>query len=190
VGSSHDPDEATLLAEYAPIALWVASKYSSRQSLAAEWADVHADASIGVLDAIRRFDPARGATRRAYVFIRARGAAIDGIRQRRYTLPRVAGADRQQPVSLDMLRAAIDDGGDGWDPPAIEHGYAEVDAAVTVPYLLAVLSRRRRFVIEAYYLAGRSMADIGAELGVTESRVCQIHAQALRQMRAMSASAE
>jgi RNA polymerase sigma factor (sigma-70 family) len=183
-----DDDEAALFASYAYAAYWVAGKYSNRQSLAAEWDDVHADASIGVLDAIRHFDHSRSAVAlKAYVFIRARGAAIDGIRQRRYTLPRVARGDRQAPLSLDMLRDDIDAGGDGWDLGTTERGYAGVDAAVTIPYLLAVLSRRSRFVIEAYYLADRSLADIARELGVTESRVCQIHTQALRQMRAMFA---
>jgi len=186
VGSSHDPDEAALFDKYAPIARWVAHKYAGGWSLATEWADVYADASIGVLNAIRHFDPARSLTQRAYVFIRARGAAIDGIRQRGYKSRKDVDT-RHVPLSLDMLRNDVDDGGDGLDLGTIEHGYDEVDAAVTVPLLLVHLSRRRRFVIEAYYLAGRSMADIGAELGVTESRVCQIHVQALRQMRAILA---
>jgi RNA polymerase sigma factor FliA len=187
VDSSGD-DEAALFAQYAPIALWVAGKYSSRQALAAEWDDVHADASLGVLDAIRRFDHSRSAIAlKAYVFIRARGAAIDGIRQRRYTLPRVAGGDRQAPLSLDGLHADIAEGGNGWELGVTERGYAEVDAAETVPLLLIQLSRRRRFVIEAHYLAGRSLANIAQELGVTESRVSQIHTLALRQMRAMLA---
>ena len=183
MGSSSDPDEAALFDRYVHVAKWVAHQYANGWSLAAEWADVYADASIGVLNAIRHFDPARSLTQKAYVFIRARGAAIDGIRQRGYKSRKDVDT-RRAPLSLDMLRAAVANGGDGWEPPAIEHGYAEVDAAVTVPLLLVHLSRRRRFVIEAYYLAGRSMADIGAELGVTESRVCQIHVQALRQMSA------
>ena len=180
MGSSGD--EAALFAEYAPIALWVASKYSSRRSLAAEWADVHADASIGVLDAIRRFDHHSGpVARKAYVFIRARGAAIDGIRQRGY---RTRSGSTREPMSLDMLLAAVDDGGSAWEPGMIECGYARIESAETVSLLLVQLSRQRRFVIEAYYLAGRTLADIARELGVTESRVSQIHTLALRQMRA------
>jgi len=182
VGSSGD-DEAALFAKYAPIALWVAHKYAGGWSLAAEWADVYADASIGVLAAIRHFDPTRSLTQRAYVFIRARGAAIDGIRQRGYKTRKDVDT-RRVPLSLDILRADIDDGGDGWEPGAIERGFDEVDAAETIPLLLVQLSRRPRFVIEAYYLAGRTIADIARELGVTESRVYQIHTQALRQMRA------
>jgi RNA polymerase sigma factor for flagellar operon FliA len=190
VDSSGDgDDESELFAKYAPIARWIAHKYANGWSLAAEWADVYADASIGVLDAIRHFDPARSITQKAYVFIRARGAAIDGIRQRGYMPRSRTGVDtKRAPLSLDMLRAAtIDDGRGAWEPRVHERGYDDVDAAVTVPLLLVHLSRRHRFVVEAYYLAGRSMADIGRELGVTESRVCQIHTQALRQMRAILA---
>jgi RNA polymerase sigma factor for flagellar operon FliA len=185
VGSSGD-DEAALFASYAYIALWVAGKYANRKALAADWDDVHADAMIGVLDAIRKFDPARSLTQKAYVFLRARGAAIDGIRQRSYT-PRSAQGKRREPLSLNMLLESVVNDEAPWEPGTIDGGYAEVDAAMTVPYLLAVLSRRSRFVIEAYYLAGRSLADIGAELGVTEARISQIHTQALRRMRAMFA---
>jgi len=182
VGSSGD-DEAALFAKYAPIARWIAHKYANGRSLAAEWADVYADASIGVLAAIRHFDPTRSLTQRAYVFIRARGAAIDGIRQRGYKTRKDVDT-RRVPLSLDMLRDDVDDGGAGWDLGENDRGYDEVDAAETIPLLLVQLSRRPRFVIEAYYLAGRTLADIARELGVTESRVSQIHTQALRQMRA------
>jgi RNA polymerase sigma factor (sigma-70 family) len=182
VGSSGD-DEDALLAEYANIALWVANKYARRRVLAAEWDDVHADALIGILDAIRHFDPARRLTQKAYVFVRAKGAAIDGIRQRNY-VPRSGDHDRREPVSLDMLFEDVLERGK-WEPIAAERGYDEVDAAETVPALLVQLSPRLRFVIEAYYFAGRSFADIAQELGVTESRVCQIRTLALRQMRAM-----
>jgi RNA polymerase sigma factor for flagellar operon FliA len=182
-------NEAEHLRDYAYVARWIASRYATGRSLAAEWDDVHADALIGVLAAIRNFDSTRKITQKAYVFIRARGAAIDGIRQRLYA-PRSKIDNRREPTSLDRIRVAITDGDGTWEPSASDPGYGEVDAAETISLLLVHLSRRRRFVIEAYYLAGRSMADIGAELGVTESRVCQIHVQALRQMRAMLAEGD
>jgi len=184
--SGDDDDESELFDRYVHIARWVAHKYASGWSLAAEWADVYADASIGVLNAIRHFDPARSLTQSAYVFIRARGAAIDGIRQRGY-MTRTDVDTRRVPLSLDMLRDAVVNDEAPWEPGAIDLGYDKVDSAETIPYLLVALSRRSRFVIEAYYLAGRSLADIARELGVTESRISQIHTLALRQMRAMLA---
>src|SRR5664279_1432460 len=126
--SSGDDDESALFDEYANIPLWIASKYGNRTALAADWDDVHADAMVGVLDAIRHFDPARGTTRRAYVFTRAGGAAIDGIRQRSYT-PRSARGKQQEPLSLDLILDAVVNDEAPWEPSATERGYAEVDAA-------------------------------------------------------------
>jgi RNA polymerase sigma factor FliA len=46
------------------------------------------------------------------------------------------------------------------------------------------LPERERLVITAYYRQGRSMRDIAEELGVSESRVSQLHARALKLLRA------
>lgn len=48
---------------------------------------------------------------------------------------------------------------------------------------VAELPDRLRMVIEQYFLAERPMAEIAAELGVTESRVSQMRAEALVLMR-------
>ncbi len=45
------------------------------------------------------------------------------------------------------------------------------------------LPERLRFVVIAYFFDQRQMADIGVELGVTESRVSQLRAEALRVLR-------
>lgn len=48
---------------------------------------------------------------------------------------------------------------------------------------VAELPARQRAVVEGYFFAERPMADIAAELGVTESRISQIRAEALVQLR-------
>jgi RNA polymerase sigma factor for flagellar operon FliA len=48
---------------------------------------------------------------------------------------------------------------------------------------VAELPHRLRTVVEQYFLAERPMAEIAAELGVTESRVSQIRAEALILLR-------
>jgi RNA polymerase sigma factor for flagellar operon FliA len=48
---------------------------------------------------------------------------------------------------------------------------------------IELLPERLRFVITAYFFQQRQMADIGAELGVTESRVSQLRADALAMLR-------
>jgi bacterioferritin len=45
------------------------------------------------------------------------------------------------------------------------------------------LSDRERRVIALYYFEGLTLAEIGDVLGVTESRVCQIHTKAVGQLR-------
>ncbi|MDP2316640.1 MAG: FliA/WhiG family RNA polymerase sigma factor [Pseudomonadota bacterium] len=45
------------------------------------------------------------------------------------------------------------------------------------------LSERERLVVTAYYQHGTPLKEIGATLGVTESRVCQIHGQALKRLQ-------
>jgi RNA polymerase sigma factor for flagellar operon FliA len=43
---------------------------------------------------------------------------------------------------------------------------------------------RERVVLTLYYYEGLTLSEIGEVLGVTESRVCQIHTKAILQLRA------
>jgi RNA polymerase sigma factor for flagellar operon FliA len=45
------------------------------------------------------------------------------------------------------------------------------------------MPERERTVLMMYYYDGLTLTEIGNVLGVTESRVCQIHTKALRQLR-------
>ncbi|MDT4915680.1 MAG: polymerase sigma factor FliA [Pseudonocardiales bacterium] len=49
---------------------------------------------------------------------------------------------------------------------------------------VAELPERLRIVVEQYFFAQRKMADIAAQLGVTESRVSQLRSEALAMLRA------
>ena len=46
------------------------------------------------------------------------------------------------------------------------------------------LADREKIVLSLYYYEGLTLAEIGQVLGVTESRVCQIHTKAVLQLRA------
>ena len=54
-------------------------------------------------------------------------------------------------------------------------------------YLLAkainMLPEREKIVVTLYYYEGLTLAEIGQVLGVTESRICQMHTQAVLQLR-------
>ncbi|MDQ2958350.1 MAG: sigma-70 family RNA polymerase sigma factor [Actinomycetota bacterium] len=55
---------------------------------------------------------------------------------------------------------------------------------------IAELPERLRYVVRAYFFDQRQMADIAAELGVTESRISQLRAEALKLLRHGLAVAE
>lgn len=48
---------------------------------------------------------------------------------------------------------------------------------------LETMSERERTLVRLYYFEGMTLAQIGEVLGVTESRVCQIHAKAVLSLR-------
>ena len=52
------------------------------------------------------------------------------------------------------------------------------------------LPEREKIVLTLYYYEGLTLAEIGRVLGVTESRVCQIHTKAVLQLRSKIAAAE
>jgi RNA polymerase sigma factor for flagellar operon FliA len=52
------------------------------------------------------------------------------------------------------------------------------------------LGDREKIVLTLYYYEGLTLADIGEVLGVTESRVCQIHTKAVLQLRSRMAAPE
>jgi RNA polymerase sigma factor for flagellar operon FliA len=76
-------------------------------------------------------------------------------------------------------------------PPALATGEAEPHAFLERKQLLEALAEelanlpeRERQVLELYYHSGLNMKEVGAVLGVTESRVCQLHGQAATRLRA------
>lgn len=86
------------------------------------------------------------------------------------------GSDREDKVSL--LDTLVDMG--GTDPTS------RLESQETRSLLAAAinsLSEREKLVVTLYYFEGMTLAEIGEVLGVTESRVCQIHTRAVRQLR-------
>jgi len=86
------------------------------------------------------------------------------------------GADRGESLSLlDTLAdmAAI-------DPSS---GIEGNETRAMLSAAINSLSEREKIVITLYYFEGLTLAEIGEVLGVTESRVCQIHTKAVGLLR-------
>ncbi len=102
-------------------------------------------------------------------------------------LGEVAGAARLDAsnASVLCLDAPIGDrDGDSIDLRigSADPGMENVENTLLVRSLLATLTPRDRFIIERYYFDGMALAEIGAELGVTESRVSQLLTRAKRRL--------
>lgn len=106
------------------------------------------------------------------------------------------GLALQSMQSLDEVVSGQSRDAQGWDDATL--GDSVADKSVLLPEdhvesqaerdLLAkaiqVLPDSERAVISLYYHEGLALKEIGKVLGVTESRVCQIHGKALLRLRA------
>ena len=87
------------------------------------------------------------------------------------------GADRGDSMSLMDTLA---DTGDLTDPAA---GVEDQETRGMLAAAINDLSEREKVVLTLYYFEGMTLSEIGEILGVTESRVCQIHTKAVGQLR-------
>lgn len=93
-------------------------------------------------------------------------------------------------VALDDVVAGGDDGSGTTVGDTISDGAFDPAAAFEVDEMKRLLadainrmSDRERLVLTLYYYEGLTLAEIGDVLGVTESRICQIHTKAILQLR-------
>ena len=85
------------------------------------------------------------------------------------------GSDRGEQVSL---RDTLADR--GTDPTTSLEGQ---ETRGMLAAAINSLSEREKIVVTLYYFEGLTLAEIGEILGLTESRVCQIHTKAVGQLR-------
>jgi RNA polymerase sigma factor FliA len=92
------------------------------------------------------------------------------------------GSDRGEQVSL--LDTLADRGSD------VTMGLEGQETRGLLAAAINSLSEREKIVVTLYYFEGLTLAEIGEILGVTESRVCQIHTKAVNQLRLQFVEAE
>jgi len=74
------------------------------------------------------------------------------------------------------------------EPEQPDRAYEREETRTRIEAAIATLPEREQKVIGLYYYGEATMKQIGAEIGVNESRVSQLHARAIRRLRTAFAS--
>jgi len=110
-----------------------------------------------------------------------------------YLLNQVKGISM---INLDELRSGSDSDqpiyGDIFEDVKAENPFASLrsrELRQTVADCICGLPQKERLVISLYYYEDLNMKEIGSVLGITESRVCQIHTKAVGRLHSQLRSA-
>jgi len=209
-----ESDDA-LLQRYGTIVDRVARRVAARSGHAVSPDDLWSAGALGLLDAARRFDPARDVRFETFAEHRVRGAMIDELRRMDH-LPRrlraqvervaevrqrlhqqlgrdpapdeVASAAGLEPDDVDGLAALsqplVPVRADLPDPAhAADERLASAEMAQELAEAVAQLPDRLQSLLALHYQEGLTYREIAQVLGVSQPRVCQLHAEAVQQLR-------
>ena len=87
-------------------------------------------------------------------------------------------------LSLDELAASGNPAAEPADPATPEAAMARHDLRAGLAEAIRGLPQREQQLLALYYDEELNLREVGAVLGVSESRVCQLHGQALARLRA------
>lgn len=222
-----------LVVHYSPLVKYVAGRLSAGLPNSIEQADLVSYGMFGLIDAINKFEPARGNKFETYAMSRIRGSIIDELRsidwvprslrakaravEKAYTklehelLRTPSDAEvaeelgtteeelqnvftqisffglvaLEETVSVGAERSESVTLGDTIPDPGLGPvGAFEVQETKQIlAQALNRLPEREKIVLTLYYYEGLTLGEIGGILGITESRVCQIHTKAVIQLR-------
>lgn len=202
-----------LILRYAGFARAVAANlYRSRPDDAAPFDEYLQYARLGLLEAVDRYDGARGASFETFSSYRIRGAILNGLArdselgaQRNFWRTRLAEREHslaqaalEHPESASLrdfvhLAAGLAigwlleaTGQDTADEAPERNPYAATELEQARGQLrerVEALPERERQIVRQHYFEQREFQEIAARLGVTKGRVSQLHARAIERIR-------
>jgi RNA polymerase sigma factor FliA len=230
------PDADTreqLILHYAPLVKYVAGRVAVGMPANVEHADLVSYGIFGLMDAIEKFDVAKGYKFETYAITRIKGAIIDELRSVDWVPRSVRSKARKLEQAVQKLESNLHRSPSeeeiaaelGWSVPELqdtlakvsmtsmaaldevldvgdgdrislvdtlqdlhtvlpEESYDDVETKQLLRQAMTRLTEREQTVLGLYYFEGMTLAQVGDVLGVTESRICQIHTKAVLSLRA------
>jgi RNA polymerase sigma factor for flagellar operon FliA len=230
-------DRGALITKYAPLVRFLANRIAMRLPPSVSIDDLISAGSLGLLDAIEKFDPRREAQLKTYAEFRIKGAILDELRNMD-CLPRSARKrirEMEQAISAveqklnrpaedseiavqmgidldtyyDMLDKAqgiellsLDEYVESHkgeslkrlcenlapeDDNPIDHMMTH-ELKVVIADGIKALPEKEQMVVSLYYYDGLTLKEIGEIMGLTESRVSQVHTKIIMRLRTRLAS--
>jgi RNA polymerase sigma factor for flagellar operon FliA len=212
----HDPAvRDQLILQYAPLVKYVVGRMVVSLPGLLNNEDILSYGTIGLIQAVDRFDPRQGVKFETYAIRRIRGAILDAIRslhpvsrdanrrareiehayddlvQRLGRLPSDEEVSEHLGLTVEELQLGEEDEHltllDQLADDALPGVAEQVERDDLYRHLVAAiraLSERDRLVITLYYYEELTLKEISEVLGVSTSRVSQLHAAAVMKLRA------
>jgi RNA polymerase sigma factor for flagellar operon FliA len=172
-GAASAAREALIL-EHQPLVRRIARHCARMLPYWLEVDDLISAGQLGLIAAADKFDPVRGIPFAGFAYLLIRGAIIDANRRRNYDwelYDRFDGGDIAAPVEL------AGDASENDERILQQQLRAILDSAI------AALDERDRLACETYLGDGRTLKELGDDLGMSESGACLVRNKARARLR-------